>query len=363
MTMIRRERPRSKCASSRPCRLSHKRRRGFSFRHRPISSGGQRRPQKSSELARHGRHDLLFRFAPCGKASEAAVQSMLGVPRLLDDRWRGSALPEAERAATKWVMAIVPGGVDQYPSQMSVARFGDAAAHAGRPAGMLGRDEAGKGHQPRRRRESACVPELRRDGEGSEIIDAAETSQSSDARAERLERQEIPELRIDGLKSGPRFLDGARVGAMRLLEGRQGPALCVEPRRMTFRPRLFRGREAPAMAQQKLGEPMARAEKIRANIFATAEQIARRFFLLAGNVNRDKRTGAVQHGELARIAPIRLDAIAGAPRDQCWRDDLTRNVVLTQRTLELEAAGTSFVAALNGRGPQSLHESQNGRTV
>jgi hypothetical protein len=36
------------------------------------------------------------------------------------------------------------------------------------------------------------------------------------------------------------------------------------------------------VSQQKLREPMARAEQIRANILATAEEIAGRFFWSVG---------------------------------------------------------------------------------
>jgi hypothetical protein len=44
---------------------------------------------------------------------------------------------------------------------------------------------------------------------------------------------------------------------------------------MPFRPRLFRRREASAMAEQKRRQPMTGTQEIGANVFAAPEKIAR----------------------------------------------------------------------------------------
>jgi hypothetical protein len=69
---------------------------------------------------------------------------------------------------------------------------------------------------------------------------------------------------------------------------------------------------------------MPGAQQIGANIFTAAQQIARGFFLLAGNVDHDQRPSAVEDGELAGISPIGFDPVASAPRDQGRGDHLAR---------------------------------------
>src|ERR1700752_2288274 len=80
MVMIRRELPRTEDASWRPGSLSQQFSRGFSFRRRPISSLGQRRPDEAGELAGDGGDDMLFGFAARGEPLVAAIQSLLRVP-------------------------------------------------------------------------------------------------------------------------------------------------------------------------------------------------------------------------------------------------------------------------------------------
>ena len=94
---------------------------------------------------------------------------------------------------------------------------------------------------------------------------------------------------------------------------------------MAFGPGLLGGGETAAVAEEKFGETMPGAQEIGADVFATAQEIARGFFLLGGNVNRGERAGAIEHGELAGIAAVGFDAIAGPSRNQGWRDDVTGN--------------------------------------
>jgi hypothetical protein len=69
------------------------------------------------------------------------------------------------------------------------------------------------------------------------------------------------------------------------------------------------------VAQEKLREAMARAQQIGANILATPQQVARRFFLVRRDVNRGEGTGRIEDGQLARVATVGLDAITGPPRN------------------------------------------------
>src|SRR6185503_20824424 len=107
---------------------------------------------------------------------------------------------------------------------------------------------------------------------------------------------------------------------------------------MAFGPGLFGRGEAATVAEQEFGEPMARAEQIGADVFATAQQIARGLFLLGRNMNRGERAGLIQKGQLTRVATIRFDAIARAPRNYGRGDDVTGNILRRARALQLEAA-------------------------
>ena len=92
---------------------------------------------------------------------------------------------------------------------------------------------------------------------------------------------------------------------------------------------------------------MSGAEEIGADVFATSEQITGGFFLLGGNVDGRERVGAIEHRELTGITAIRFDAIAGTPRNQRGRDDITGDAVDRERTVELEAAGAGLITALH----------------
>ena len=137
--------------------------------------------------------------------------------------------------------------------------------------GVLGRNEAGEGHETRCIREAAGVAEFGGDREGGEIVDAAETAQPLDPRAQGLDGQQIPEFELDGVQTGDGFINGSHVGPMRLLKRGQRPALSLEPLGVALGPRAFGGGEATAMAQEKVREAVPGAQQIRADIFAAAK--------------------------------------------------------------------------------------------
>jgi hypothetical protein len=133
---------------------------------------------------------------------------------------------------------------------------------------------------------------------------------------------------------------------------------------MALRPRLLGAGKAAPVSEEKLGEPMPRPQQIRPNVFPTTQQIAGRLFLRGRNVNRRQRAGPIQHRELARIPPIRFDAIARAARNEGRRDHVARHLVRHERPLQFKAAGPGFIAAHDrSLPPHALDESQNGQHV
>ena len=232
---------------------------------------GQRCPQKAGELARDSCDNVLFGFAARRQAPVASVQPMLRVPGLLDDGCGRPALTETERPSEKGMMPVLPRGLDQYPPQMRIPRFRDSAAGLFGPTGILRRDEAGKRHHARRGGKAPSIAQFDCDGEGGEIVNAAEAAETFDAGAEWLDGEEVTELGINGVESPDGVIDRPHVREMGLLERGDRPALRLQPGRMAGGPGLLRPGEATAVTQEKLREPVPRAQQIRANVFATAQ--------------------------------------------------------------------------------------------
>jgi hypothetical protein len=103
-------------------------------------------------------------------------------------------LAAAQRRPDERSVSIMPRRFDEHAPQMGIPGFGDRAARLFRSAGMLGRHEADKRHRPRGGPEPTGVPEFSGDGQRREIVDATETAQALDARPQRLEGQQRPEL-------------------------------------------------------------------------------------------------------------------------------------------------------------------------
>lgn len=102
------------------------------------------------------------------------------------------------------------------------------------------------------------------------------------------------------------------------------------------------------MPQEKFREPMTRTQEVGPNILPAAEEVPCGFFLLARDMNRRERAGAIEHGELHGVSSIRLNAIARSPRNQSGGDDLARHSSQRERPLQLKAARSRFITALDG---------------
>jgi hypothetical protein len=101
------------------------------------------------------------------------------------------------------------------------------------------------------------------------------------------------------------------------------------------------------MTEQKFGQPMPRAEQIRANVFPTPEQIPGGFFSFIRDVNGGECAGSIENSELARIATIGLDPVAGTAGNQRRGNDLAWNRARSQCALHRKPARPRFVAAVD----------------
>jgi len=308
MTVVRRELPRSRSANSTEG-LSHRTDEDSPFVDRPISSLRQGGPQEAGEFAGDRSHDVLFRFAAGGETSVASGEALLGLPGDGDRRLGRALLATPEVVSDKGMVAIVPGGLDEDAPHVGVA--GDAAPRLFGAAGMLRGDQPDKGHQARGRGKAAGVAQFCSDRQGGQVIDATKTSQSVRPGSQRLELAQVAQLVLDGAEAGDGFIHRAEIRAVGLLERRQRPDLGPQPSVVALRPRPGRGKAAP-VAEQKLRQAVASAEQIGADVFATAKEVARGFFLLGGNVDRGEGAGAEEDGQVPGVVAVGLDAIARA---------------------------------------------------
>lgn len=89
---------------------------------------------------------------------------------------------------------------------------------------------------------------------------------------------------------------------------------------------------------------MAGPQQIRPNVFAAAQQIASPSSCPVGTAPVSA-CPPVEHGQLAGIPSVRLDAITRPPRNQRGRDDVGRHLAPRQIALQLKPAGPRFVVA------------------
>jgi hypothetical protein len=94
------------------------------------------------------------------------------------------------------------------------------------------------------------------------------------------------------------------------------------PGQVSLRPRRHGRRGPPAMPQQKLAQAVACTKLVLLCRFSGAHQVAQRLVRSVRHPYRREITGAIAPSQLARIAPVRLDAIPGLHRHQRRRDDL-----------------------------------------
>ena len=131
----------------------------------------------------------------------------------------------------------------------------------------------------------------------------------------------------------------------------------LHPRQVGLRPRLHRRRRSPAMPQQKLAQPMARPQLILLGRFPRADEIAQRFVRRVGHPHRRQVAGAITPRELQRVAPVRLDPIAGFDGHQRRRHHLALHPERRQLPIQHVPRRAGFIthAQLLGRS-ELLHQ-------
>src|SRR5205814_1287515 len=104
----------------------------------------RQRPAVSSELARDRDDDDRARLAPCLERLPTCVQPAGAALRLGLHRERLAVASAFERDAPTRRAALVPGGLDQQPADVTVTGLGDRALSAPLAARVLARGETEK---------------------------------------------------------------------------------------------------------------------------------------------------------------------------------------------------------------------------
>jgi hypothetical protein len=127
-----------------------------------------------------------------------------------------------------------------------------------------------------------------------------------------------PQLGVDGVEVSAHMLE-------RALGERVGQPLAREPGLMLLGPGLLAFAVDVAVAQQLLGDPVARRGARPAQVLAGPDMVTQPLLLGRGRLNEGELAGAVEAHQLLGVAAVGLDAIAGPDRHQRRRDHIAGN--------------------------------------
>jgi len=127
-------------------------------------------PDEGGEFAGKCDADLVVVQAASLEAPVAVVQAQLRTPGDRADLGRLSFLTQLEDSADAGGEAVVPGRLDQYAANVTVAGLGDRAEPSLRTARMFGGDQSQVPHELTRMCEAPEISELGDDGGGGHQI-------------------------------------------------------------------------------------------------------------------------------------------------------------------------------------------------
>src|SRR5439155_539988 len=147
-------------------------------KHRQVNLGvyetGASPPHQFARDRRHGHRRSL---AVADEMAVAAMQALLGPPRLGDDLVGLSVGAARQRAADGGPVPIVPGGLDEDPPRVTVTGFGQRAAALALARGILTRHEPEVRHEFARPAEALEVHDLGQENDRRQRVDPAEATE------------------------------------------------------------------------------------------------------------------------------------------------------------------------------------------
>ena len=205
---------------------------------------------------------------------------------------------------------------------MRIAGFGDRAARVFGAAGVLGRDQADEGHHARR-----AVGKRRGSPSSAAMVSAVRSSMPRKQRrratrgAQRLEVRQARRSASTARSRATRFVDGAQIGGD---ASARAPAAATSARAARRRARFDHAFLVPVKrrpCRSRNFERRCRARSRSARMSSRQRSRSRAASSCSvGMWIGGQRAGAIQHRELAGVAPVRLDPIARAAGNQRRRD-------------------------------------------
>src|SRR5215216_7555560 len=272
---------------------------------------GHRGPQEAAQLPGDGDVGDGRALAVACERAVAVVEADLRLPGTRRDGGGDVGRERPGAGGEPGRVLVVPGGLDEQPAGVAVAAPGDVAAVLLVARGVLAGGEAEVAHQLARVREAAEVADLGEQPERRERADAAEAAQPARRIAPRLAGRDLAELVLDRGQLRADRLEVRTHVTERAVGERVGQPLAAKPGLVLLGPGLLARAVDVAVAQQLLGDLVARRGARPAQIVACPDQIAQPLLLGRGRLHERQLAGPVQTYQLLGVATVGLDAVAG----------------------------------------------------
>src|SRR5882762_3346566 len=313
---------------------------------------------KSSSNRRRDRRLLVV--SAIGVDIVSAFRKVSTKPDQAHTAWLSRAASRERHADTR-SMLVMPRRFDQQPADQRVPRPRDATAPMLLARGVLTRDETEIRHQRAGRVEPPKVMQLCQDQNRRQRIDPTEAPQPRHGFAIRLALRDVGQPRIEFGEPRLELIDRQQIivddDALRRLR----PLQTVDPSAMRARP--VATAVIQAATQQQLAQAMPTPLQIFTRVITRPTQIADRLLFRRRRPDLRQQPSAQQLHQFARIAAIGLHPLAGLPRNEPRRDDLTADTRCGDLALQRIAARPGFVTHPHGTRRVALelsHQSPHG---
>ena len=264
-------------------------------------------PDEAEQLTPHRGHDLLLVLAP--SPSSTPVATVQPVLRLPGDRLHLLAQPFlalAQRGTLAGPMAVGPGRLDHDAPQVRVARLGDRPAPHLVPARVLARHHAAVAHQLSRMREARELSELATivTADTFAIPRSACRAAITSRIASGAVRHRVVDRPLQPLDPLPRAIHLVQVveqDGLVSADARSAPPCESTPDASRVHAFIL-VRTTPALAQQKLPQPMPMAQLIPLGGQPCPHQIAQRLVRRVGHPHRRQISGAQSRAPASRAS-------------------------------------------------------------
>jgi hypothetical protein len=259
--------------------------------------------------------------------------------------------------------SVMPRGFDQYSSDMTVARLGNASSKDPLSGRIFPAHQSRESHESRRLFEPSEVLNLGNQGHRAQRVHSFQTAKITHRGSVRLLLCQYFNSLIHRAQAGFRFAQRLAIGFQRHLQRRQLKGLGVQPFPVVHTPG-FGFTIRPSLPEQELHQSVPGTQPVDHHIFPTAYQIPYRFFFSRRNMNHRQFSRSKQSRQLLGIPSIRLHTVAWPDRGHSRRDHRAWPAHLRDLPMHRISAGTRLITKM-GRpfGRYALHQFSNLRRL